>query len=316
MMQLTEGANLATLGPGSRALTEGFYTWFLYELEEAKTTLERIFEIRTSKKRSETDAEFVGTTMAQLATIAGQSEFESPFDGGTKQIDMLLFKKAYQVAEQDVEDDLYGLLEKVARSLPVTFVRRAESLAAGHVASIFSATTGFDGVPICSTAHPFPPGRPNMTTGAATWSNRLAVDAALSPENLQSLQILLRQTRTREGAPAGLRGKVLLHPVELEGRAHEILKSTYKAYTDTNEVNVFGQGGLWPIEPISWEWLPSATAYFLIDPDHSPFYWYWRQRPLFRDQTEINSGVYQYFGVMRCAPGSSEPRGLAATPGA
>jgi hypothetical protein len=272
--------------------------------------------VKESRKREETSFEYVGLTMAQEAVIGGPSEFESPLDGGTKAVQMLLYKRGFQVAEEDEEDDLYEVLGKIGRDLPKTFTRRVESLCAGYFAGMFTTSTGFDGQPIVSTAHPFPTGRYNVTTGATTWANRPAVDSALSPESLATLQILLRQTRTREGMPAGLKGKVLVVPVELEQRAWEIISTMYRAYTDTNEKNVFAEGGLWPMKVISWEWLPSSTMYALMDPDKSPFEFYWRRRPQFRNQTDINNGIKQFYGRMRCAANANEPRGIAATPGA
>ena len=313
---LAGNSPLPTLAPGNRLLVEGYRTLFYMELKEAPSVFPKIFEVRESNKRSETDFEFVGQTMAQQSVIGGQTEFESILDGGTKETKNLLFKKGFQVAEEDVEDDLYGVLGKTGKMLPKTFTRRCEASAASVWAGMFSTTVGFDGQPICSTTHPFVAGRSNVTTGANTWSNRLASDSALSPEMLQSLQILLRQTRTREGMPGGLIGDTLVVPVELEARAWEILASMYKAYTDTNERNIHGQGGKWPLEVISWEWIPSSTMYAVLDSAMTPFFFQWRRRPQFREQTDLNNGIQQFYGRMRYGVDANEPRGVAATPGA
>jgi phage major head subunit gpT-like protein len=316
MNVLAGNSPLPTLAPGNRLLVEGFRTLFYMELQEAPSVFPKIFEIRESNKRSETDFEFVGLTMAQQAVIGGQTEFESILDGGTKETKNLLFKKGFQVAEEDREDDLYGVLGKTGKMLPKTFTRRAEASAASVWAGMFSTTVGFDGLPICSTAHPFVPGRSNVTTGAATWSNRLAVDSALSPETLSSLQILLRQTRTREGMPGGLNANTLVVPVELEVRAWEILQSMYKAYTDTNERNIHGSDGKWPLKVISWEWIPSSTMYAVLDSQMTPFFFQWRLRPEFRQQTAMNNGIEEFYGRMRYGVDANEPRGIAGTPGA
>lgn len=315
MISLTNGANLATLQPGERLLSEGYNSLFYQELAEADPQFSKIYQIKEARKREETSLEYVGLTLAEEAVIGGPSEFESPLDGGTKAVKMLLYKRGFQVAEEDEEDDLYEVLGQIGKDLPKCFTRRVESLTAGHFAGQFSTTTGFDGLPIVSTAHPFPNGRRNVTTGATTYANRPAVDSALSPETLGTLQTLLRQTRTREGMPAGLRGNVLVVPVELEKRAWETISSMYKAFSDTNEKNIWGEAGLWPLKVLSWEWLPSPTMYSLIDDGHSPFEFFWRRRPQFRNQTDINNGIKQYYGRMRCAPNALDPRGIAATPG-
>lgn len=316
MNVLQGNSPLPTLAPGNRLLVEGFRTLFYQELKEATSVFPKIFEIRDSNKRSETDFSYIGQTMAQPAVIGGPTEFETIFDGDTKETKNLLFKKGFQVAEEDVEDDLYGVLGKAGRNLPLTFTRRSEALAAGVFAGMFTSTLGFDGVPIASKVHPFAPGRPNVTTGATTWANRPAVDAALSPGTLQTLQVLLRQTRTREGMPGGIEGDTLVIPVELEPRAWEMMASMYKAYTDTNERNIFADGSKWPIKVQSWEWLPSSTMYALLDSGQTPFFFQWRRKPQFREQTDLNNGINQFYGRMRCAADANEPRGVAATPGA
>ena len=315
MISLSKPVNLGAIPEGGRLLSEGFHTLFYDELREAQPQFSKIYSIKDSIKRQETSLEYVGLTLAQEAVIGGPSEFESPLDGGTKTVKMLLYKRGFQVAEEDEEDDLYGPLGEIGKDLPKCFTRRVESVCAAHFTNMFSTTTGFDGLPIVSKVHPFPAGRRNVTTGATTWSNRPDVDSALSPETLGTLQTLLRQTRTREGMPAGLRGNVLVVPVELEKRAWETITSMNKAFSDTNEKNIWGSGGMWPLKVLAWEWIPSAKMYALIDDGHSPFEWYWRRRPQFRSQTDINNGIKQFFGRMRGAANANDPRGIAATPG-
>lgn len=319
MITLDGGVNLASLGPGDVLVTEGFYEKFQGELREAKPVWSQVFKMKESRKRAESAFEVGELTLAEQASIAGQTEFESPLIGGSKEVRHLLFKRGVQFAEEDMEDDLYESLGEVADSLPRTFTRRVESLCAGVFSNIFTAgtgTLGFDGVPIVSKVHPYLSGRNDLVDGSLTWTNRLENDSALSPENIAALHILLRRTRARDGVPAGLFGNKLVVEPENENRAWEITSAVYKAFTDTNEKNLVGAGGLRPTKVISWEWQPSKTQYTLLDGGHSPFFFFWRRRPQLRHQTDILNGIKQFLGRMRCSADAWEPRGVAATPGA
>jgi hypothetical protein len=316
MYILQGNSPLPSLAAGARLLVEGFRTLFYQELKETASVFPQVFEIRESRKRSETDFEMLGPTMAQLSTIGAPSPQQTIADGNTKEVINLLYKLSMRFTEEDIEDDLYSVLGRAGKLLPKTFTRRSEALAAGTFAQMFTTLLGFDGSAICSTSHSYYAGYSDIVTGATTWSNRLAVDSALSPETLQGLQLLLTTTKTREGIPAGLTGKVLVFPPHLEARAWETVSSLYRAYTDTNEKNTFAQGALWPIKCLKWEWLPSTTMYALIDPEQTPFFYQWRSRPQFREQTDMNNGVQEFYGKMRCNASACEPRGVAATPGA
>lgn len=307
---------LSTAAVGNRLIIEGFYNMYYQELSETPSTFEKIVEIRESDKRFETDFEFVGLTMAQARNIGQGVEYEAPLDGGTKSITHTSYAKGVQFTQEDMDDDLYGVLVKVSKELPKTITRRVESVNAGNVAGVFSTTTGFDGLALCSTAHTFPNGRADVITGATTWSNRLAIDSALSPESLTSLMVLLAKQKSREGMPVDMEPDTLLIPPDLMPRASQIMKSMYQPFTDTNEVGNFGPGGIYKLKIVEWKWLPSTTMYLVLDSKNTPFYHYWRERPFFNKETDYNSRVQKFTCGARFSAGASEPRGFAGTPGA
>ncbi len=296
-------------------LLEGFYTVFYDELEEEPSVFEQIYAVKSTDKRSETAFEFNGLTMAVETTHGGPTIFQDPSSGNKKELTPLLYRNGFRATEEDIEDDLYDLLMQVAKSLPRTFTRRADSVAGAVVSGVFTSTTGFDGLALAHAAHPYATGYADMTDPTSTTQrNLLATPGPPSPENLQSMFVGLRKQRTREGAPARLRGNKWICNVDNEAKMWEVLQSNGVAYSDERTDNVFK--GPWKgTDVVEDEWLTTSGEYHLIDSSHTPFLFLWRVKPQFKEQTQLNNSVREYYGRMRFVCGAFDWRGLYSTTG-
>lgn len=240
-------------GQFSPLLSEGLREVFFQHLRPKEWVYPKIFEIKGSKKKSETDE-----TVASLGMLSEKAEGEPlTFDdfilGYEKVYTHTTFAKGMRMTAELMEDDLYSVMSKRVKALARSAAYRKEFDHASVFNNAFSSSyTGGDSVSLCNASHPRADGGTVISNTAGAYD--------LSVSTLETAFTAFRRMKDDRGLLVGVKPKVLLIPPEYEFDAMEILDSTGKPYTADNEINPY-RGRL---EIVVWDFLTDTDAWFIL----------------------------------------------------
>jgi hypothetical protein len=100
-------------------------------------------------------------------------------------------------------------------------------------------------------------------------------------------------------------------PIDLEKTAHLIVDSSLRQGTADNDAN-FYKGSL---KIISWIYLTSTTAWFLVDSKLKELNWFWRIKPEFKQDDAFDTDEALFKTRMRLSKGFSDWRGVWGSAG-
>lgn len=212
-------------------------------------------------------------------------------------------------SQEAIRDEKYDVISKNPRRLARAFATAQEIVAADIFNTAFSAT-GPDGKVLCATDHPL------LTAGAGTSSNALGTPADLSITSLKDMLTLFQKQLDSAGNRIRIMPKKLLVPVELGYLAHELTKSIMLPEGSYNNVNSVGPQGMFQLEPVVWQYLTDADAFFVLGDqmDHE-LHFMWADRPEIATQEEFKSQVALTRMTGRWVAGYSDWRGVCGTQG-
>lgn len=213
-------------------------------------------------------------------------------------------------SQESIDHDRFDTLSKNPAKMGRSMATTREIEAAKIFNNGFSAT-GSDGKALFATDHPL------LAPGAGTSSNRLATDADLSVTSLKDMITVFKKQLDTAGNKLMIQPKYLLVPSELQYLAHELLKSVYLPEGSLNNVSSVGPEGAFKMEPITWEFLTDADAFFLLaEPSETELYWFWDKRPEVKSSLEFKTDTALTRMLARFTVGYSDWRGVVGTPGA
>ena len=288
-----------------------------------KPGLKRIFDIGMSRPRP---------MMEMLCGVESSTRFEEqyqgmgsqglvpPFDGTVPYADFdagyrtdirnYEFAQGIQVERRLVDDDQYSQIRRRASSMSDSFNTTIETDAANVFINGFTdsgtnrmgaSTNGADGVGLLSAAHPFSPADTNNTQ-----SNEGTL--ALTIDNLDTTRQAMRSFTDDAGQLMGVNPNMLLVPPELERTATQIVseRALYEPGSAQFDVNMFSGR----FQPVVWDRLTDANAWFLIDSNmmKSHLIWQWRIRPEFSEAEDFDGLTAKFRGYMRYGIGWTDWR--------
>jgi hypothetical protein len=229
---------------------------------------------------------------------------DQPILGGQVNPSAVPYGMLFEVTFEMYDDDLYDIMASQWREMGRSARFRQEVVAAALLINAFNGSfPGYDGVALCSTAHPL--------LGGGTQANRGATDITFSVTGLQNM-ILRAEGRVNQRGlqrPVQLT-RVLITPTN-RFLIREVLGSSGQPQTANNDLN-----SMVP-EALSWRvlhYLTSPNDYFaMADVSQTDLHFLWRNRPRanqFDDPyTEnANFSLYQriasYFGAYEAVEGS------------
>lgn len=222
------------------------------------------------------------------------------------------FGMGARVTMEAMDDELYGVMEKIATELAAAgayqmenqFFRVLNSGAGTQGGTGFTAT-GFDSTALFSTAHPLKRG--------GTCANRATTDMDLSVTALEVAQELMQTTLSESGTPTPRTGEMLVVPPGLYYTAKELTQSELKPYTANNEINpVRGEQQF-----IQVNYLSDTDSWFLLAAKEKHDLNAWLRRDIdieFGD--DFDTGDLKLKGVFRLAAGHGDWRGSFGSYGA
>ena len=288
-----------------------------------KPGLKRIFDIGMSRPRPMMEMLFgveSSTRFEEQYQGMGSQGLVPPFDGTVPYADFdagyrtdirnYEFAQGIQVERRLVDDDQYSQIRRRASSMSDSFNTTIETDAANVFINGFTdsgtnrmgaSTNGADGVGLLSAAHPFSPADTNNTQ-----SNEGTL--ALTIDNLDTTRQAMRSFTDDAGQLMGVNPNMLLVPPELERTATQIVseRALYEPGSAQFDVNMFSGR----FQPVVWDRLTDANAWFLIDSNmmKSHLIWQWRIRPEFSEAEDFDGFTAKFRGYMRYGIGWTDWR--------
>ena len=298
------------LEPGLRKL---FYETF----DEVPEQYSKIFKVHNSKKAREVDYGLGAMPLwSEFGTAINANLTGTPVEGtempsvnyvtipaGLERVYVHKeFAQGFQVERKMVDDEQYGVINKMPKDLARAGRYKVEIDAASVLNKGFT-NTGYDGKALFAKDHPL------LKGGGATCSN--LIEGELNVENLKKAIIAMRNFKDEAGKKVVYKADTLIVPPALEFKAIELLNSVNKPDGDLNNVNSIK--GKLKIQVM--EFLDSDTAWFVMDSKRHELNFFWRVRPEFKREEDFDTLVAKYRGYMRYSYGYSDYRGIVGSKG-
>lgn len=288
----------------SKLLEPGLRKVFFDAYNEKAEQYSKVFQTKSTKKLTETDY--------HIGDLGIWDEFNGSVNyedlGGTQTVTFtnIEFAKGFSVKMSSAEDDLYGIISgeggKKARTLAKGAKRRVETQAASILNGGFT-NTGYDGVALFSDSHPL------LGNAGGTTDN--LTTGPLTDANLKAGLLVMRKQVDETGAKIEAMADRLIVPADQEYTAVTLTQSAQTSGTANNDINAI-RGKL---SVVVYDYLTSATAWYLQDSSFENLVFFWRVRPQFFSENDNDHFLLKYTGRMRSVAGYSDHRGLVGSLG-
>lgn len=279
---------------------------FFDRYEAEPEMMPMIFNVKTSDRDHETDSAVSGFSLLVQTAELGPLDYEDPNQMYKTNYSHLKYTKGFKVSQELLEDDQHNIIRAMPAALGKAAKRTQEYYAASVLNNGFntSYTSYGDNKPLFSTLHP-------RADGGTAQSNASSTGLTLTEGNLETQMTQGRKLLDDKGQRIVLRYNRLIVPVDLEKTAMIITNSTLRPGTANNDVNVYSNR----FQVMAWEYLTSATAWFLQDARNHLLTWYWRIRPEFKQDNSFGTDALLYKVRMRFSTGWSDYRGMMGSKG-
>lgn len=194
--------------------------------------------------------------------------------GGTKEYEVRNFGLAIEITYRLWRDEKYGIMRDLVAELARSVRNRQEVSGVSIFENAFdNAFPGFDGVSLCSTAHPA------YAPGGIVRANRPAADIGFGVTALQNSVIRFEDQVNDRGLPMLLSPQKILLSTLNRYLAREILGSGGRPYTPDNEINALVQDDF--SYQISHYFTRKSAWFTLAAKGVHDLNFKWRDRPMF-----------------------------------
>lgn len=288
------------IAPGARKA-------FADEYQDLPAEYVDIFNIETSSKAYEEDLVATGLGVAVEKPETTDVPLDVPKHRGSVKYTHLTYGLGYEVSQELVEDDLYGVVTKPSSKYLARSLREAEETLAFNIVNLAATTQqAYDGVSVLNAAHPL--------VGGTTLANRPAADIDLSVTALQQSVERYMNLTTDRGIKIVMSPVMLAVPVSNFWLANEILRSEFKPFTANNEINVLRQMGMTPKE--FRHITDSDSWYTLAAKGQHKLNFFWRRKPQFDDDYIKRRQIALMMITARMTAGVTDWRGIDGSIGA
>ena len=305
-------AGVITTGNISRLLVEGVKNVFGQAYNAHGMQWDKLFDTEDSRKSFEQDQQFEGFGLAPVKQEGAGVAYDSQQEGFSPKFQNLTYAKGFIVTKEAMADNLYNLFERRARALAFSMQQTKENVAANVYNRGFNPAflmTGGDGVELFSQAHV------NGPSDSTTFSNELAVPAALSEASLEEMLIQINEATDPRGLRIALRGQRLIVPPKLGFEAERILKSVLQNDTANNAINAIRNQGMLPGGHMVNNYLTSSTAWFIKTDAPDGVKCFKRQAVEFDQDMDFGTSNARFKADERYSFGWSDPRGVYGSAG-
>ena len=301
-------AGVITTGAHPKALWPGVHAWWGRMYNEHKEEFPELFDEASSDQAYEEDVEITGFGLAPVKVQGETLYYDSESQGAVTRYTHVAYALGYIVTYEELRDNLYASVSKTrAKALAFSMRQTKENVAANVYNRAFNATYTFgDGTTLISTAHP---------TLAGNQSNQLTTAADLSEASIEDLVIQIMQTQNNRGLRISALPKSLHVPVQLWFEANRIYKSILQNDTAQNAINVLRATNVFPEGIKVNHYFTSATAWFIRTNVPNGLRYFNRESASFDQDNDFDSKNAKAACYERYSFGSTDFRGIFATPG-
>jgi len=158
---------------------------------------------------------------------------DSLIEGGSVTYTAFPYGLGFEWTIEMMRFDLYGIFDDVAADLVRAAPYKVELVTWGLVNDAISGSTytGFDGLSLVNTAHPY------LDVQLGTFSNRSATDVSLSQAGIQEMLLYYNTLKDMRGLPNRRRpALILINPNRIPA-AREVLQSEFDPKSNNNAIN-------------------------------------------------------------------------------
>lgn len=293
----------ATRGQFSQLLAPGLFSIIYEDLEMHGEEYSQIFNVHPTTKAYEEDQLVAGLGTVPTKPEGEPIKMDNAIQGGTVRYQPVSYGLGFQVTREMWDDDQYGIMKKVSQDFGGSIRQTLEVGAIGTLTNAFTTTKSIDGGTLIGT-HPL--------MGGGSYSNASATNMAFSVSAVQEQLLIFEKMVNERGLIKRSTPQDVLIPVDLQFKAQEILHSSYKPFSGTNEINSV-QGRLTPMVN---HYLTSITAFFVLSAKSAhTLKFFWRTQPEFDSQDDFNTKGSAYSVFFRYVAGVTYWHGISGSPG-
>lgn len=293
-------------------LVPGLRTVFMNSYDMMGEEFSKIFKVKTSKQATEKELGMGAfTPWVERINDTDNVTYQKINEGLLRTFTHKEFASGFSVGKRLYEDELYGVINKMAEDLGNAGKTKVETDAASIFNSGFSysATAGdvnnnYDGKALFASDHPYEGGK------AGTQSN--LITGALSDTKLKEAITSMRTLLDNGGKKIIFTPDTIVVPPQLEWLAMELTKSAQKVGTSDNDINTLAGR----LKVVVYDYLTDSDAWFVLDSRRHGLNFFWRVNPEFDKAKDSDNFVAKYNGRMRYSYGISDWKGICGSAGA
>jgi hypothetical protein len=298
---------MTSTGSAARLLDPGYRFIFFKFLEEHGMEYMSVFNTMDTERAYEEDIVFAGLGAVPEKSEGSNVFFDDPIQGNVVRYTPIEFGLGFRVTEIMLEDDLYGIMNKVVQCLARSARHTIETIAWDVLNFAFDATRpGQDNVALCHTAHPL--------LGGGTQANRPTVDGDFNATTMQAAIDTFERMVDHRGLPIAMSAQRIIIPPELKWKVRVALNSAMVPGSTNNDINALKEEGL---NYFIGHFLLSPTAWF-VDAGQGThdLRFYNRRGVRFRSADDFDSGDSKHKVDFRCVAGFTSFYGFYGNAGA
>ena len=300
-MAISRGQLVKELEPGLNAL-------FGLEYKRYENQHAEIFDTENSDRAFEEEVMLSGFANAQTKPEGSAVTFDNAQETFTSRYTHETIALAFSITEEAIEDNLYDrLASRYTKALARSMANTKQVKAANVLNNAFDSNfAGGDGKELLATDHP---------TIAGTFSNELAVSAALNESSLEQSLIDIAAFTDERGLKIAARGVKMIIPSALQFTAERLMKSAGRVGTADNDINAVVSMGMVPQGYVVNNFLSDDDAFFIKTDVPNGMKMFVRAPIKTAMEGDFDTGNVRYKARERYSFGFSDPRGMFGSPG-
>lgn len=266
----------------------------------------KIFNVEKSSKAYEVTLGMTGFGLASAKTEGSGVAYDDAYQGYKQTLTHVAYGLGFIVTSEMYEDDQYGKIKALPKSLKRSVNHTIEQYAANILNNAFSSGTGPDSSYLCVTTH--------ALVGGGTEQNCLSTAADLSMTSLEQALIDIGDLVDDRGLLTYIKARKLIIPPELEWTARQLLESDKDPESNYNAINP--AKGIFPEGYMVSHYMTDSDMWFIKTDAPQGLVFYWRKRPEFTKDNDFDTDNAKYKTVYRHIVGWDDFRAIYGTPGA
>lgn len=259
MSTISTGQLQSALFPGIRKL------WGMGYAQKPEV-YSKVFEVARSKKNYEDDQQLLGFGLVPVKPEGSALYYASTAEGRKKRYHWTSYAQGFSVSRELMEDEMYGVIQKLAKSLGNSARHTVETIAANILNRAFNSSyVGVDGKALCVSDHP-------SAGSGGSMSNIPTTAADLSLTMIETACTDISNFVDDNGIRMAASPTKIIVPRGLAATAKQLIKSPDNPETANRGINPF-HGEL---EILVWDYLTTQDQYYFQTDTESGLMFFWR----------------------------------------